>query len=148
SGDWTVTVGVGGEMKPDFAGSKHSMFSPVPVFSIHRAGSPDRFRSPRDGASIALFDYGGFRAGPVGKYVSARKASSYSDLDGLGDVKAAFEIGGFVEYFPVDWLRLRAEIRQGFGGHHGIVADFSSDVIVPLSQRWTISGGPRFTVED
>jgi outer membrane protein len=147
SGDWTVTVGAGGEMKPDFEGAKHYLLSPVPIFSVHRAGSPDRFKSPRDSAGITLLDFAGFHAGPVGKIVGARTASSYTELNGLGDVKTAFELGGFVEYFPVDGFRARAEVRQGFGGHHGVVADLSGDFIVPVSQQWTVSGGPRFTLE-
>lgn len=148
AGDWTITVGGEGALKSDFEGAKHSLFSPTPILSIHRAGSPDRFQSPRDGASIALVDFGGFRAGAVGKFKSARTAGSYSELNGLGDVKLAVEIGGFVEYFPVDWLRTRAEVRRGFGGHNGVVADFSADVIVPVTQRLILSAGPRFTLED
>jgi MipA family protein len=147
SGLWTVTVGVEGELKPDFEGAKRYMPSPVPIFNIHRAGSPDRFRSPRDGASIALFDYGGFRAGPVGKYKSARTAGNFTELNGLGDVKFAIELGGFAEYFPTDWFRARVEVRQGFIGHNGVVADFSADAIVPLTERVTVSAGPRFTLE-
>jgi MipA family protein len=147
SGNWTVMVGVGGEYKPDFEGAKRSMLSPVPIFSIRRAGSTEQFRGPRDGASIALLDFGDLRAGPVGKFVASRKANSYSELNGLGDVSAAVELGGFVEYFPVDWFRARAELRQGMGGHHGVVADFSADVIVPVIQRYTVSAGPRFTWE-
>src|SRR5690349_2967838 len=51
SGNWTVMIGVDGRYKPDFDGAKHSMFSPIPIFSIRRAGSADQFRSPRDNAS-------------------------------------------------------------------------------------------------
>jgi outer membrane protein len=147
SGNWTVMVGVGGEYKPDFEGAKRNTLSPVPIFSIRRAGSTEQFRGPRDGASIALIAFGDLRAGPVGKFVASRKANSYSELNGLGDVNAAIELGGFVEYFPVDWFRTRVELRQGFGGHHGVVADVSADVIVPVMQRFTVSGGPRFTWE-
>jgi outer membrane protein len=147
SGNWTVMVGVGGGYTADFEGAKRSMLSPVPIFSIRRAGSAEQFRGPRDGASIALIDFGDLRAGPVGKFVAARKANSYSELNGLGDVSAAVELGGFVEYFPVDWFRTRVETRQGLGGHHGVVADFSADVIVPVIQRFTVSAGPRFTWE-
>jgi outer membrane protein len=147
SGTWTVMVGAGGAYTPDFEGSKRSMLSPVPIFSIRRAGSMEQFRGPRDNASIALLDFGNLRAGPVAKFKSARNANSYSELNGLGDVKATFEIGGFVEYYPVDWLRTRIEVRQGIGGHTGIVADFSADAVIPLNERFTISAGPRFTVE-
>jgi outer membrane protein len=147
SGNWTATVGVGGEYKPDFEGANRSMFSPVPIFSIRRAGSTEQFHGPRDSASIAIVDFGDFRAGPAGKFVSARNANSYSELNGLGDVKATVELGGFVEYYPVDWFRARGELRQGIGGHHGVVADFSGDFIVPVFQGLTVSAGPRFTLE-
>lgn len=145
TGNWTVMVGIGGQYMPDFVGSKNGKFMPIPIFSIRRAGSIDQFRGPRDSASIALLDVGNFRAGPAFKYVAARKADKYAELTGLGDVKAAYELGGFVEYYPVDWLRLRGELRHGIGGHTGAVADVSADVIVPLIQRLTISAGPRFT---
>jgi outer membrane protein len=147
SGNWTVMVGVGGDYKPDFEGAKRSMFSPVPIFSIRRAGTTEQFRGPRDSASIALIDFGDLRAGPAGKFVSSRKASSYTELNGLGDVKTTVELGGFVEYYPVDWFRTRGELRQGIGGHHGVVADLSADVIMPVIQRFTVSFGPRFTWE-
>jgi outer membrane protein len=147
SGTWTVMVGVDGAYTPGFEGAKRSMLSPVPIFSIRRAGSTEQFRGPRDGASIAIIDFGDLRAGPVGKFVASRKANSYSELNGLGDVKTAVELGGFVEYFPVDWFRTRVELRQGLGGHHGAVADFSADVIVPVIERFTVSAGPRFTWE-
>jgi outer membrane protein len=148
SGTWTVMVGVGGDYTPDFEGAKRSMLSPVPIFAIRRAGSTEQFRGPRDSASIALIDFGDLRAGPAGKFVSSRKANSYSELNGLGDVSTAVELGGFVEYYPVDWFRTRGEVRQGFGGHHGAVADLSADVIVPVVRRFTVSAGPRFTWEN
>jgi len=147
SGNWTVMIGAEGQYSPDFEGANHSLFSPVPIFSIRRAGSVDQFRSPRDNASIALIDFGDLRVGAVGKFVSSRKASSYSELSGLGDVKAAFELGGFIEYFPVSWFRVRNETREGFGGHQGVVSDFSADFIVPVTRVITVSAGPRFTLE-
>jgi MipA family protein len=148
SGLWTVTVGGGGQMQPDFEGAKNYVFSPVAIFSMHRAGSTEQFRSPRDGAGIALIDFDGFQAGPVGKYTAARTASSYSELNGLGDVNFTVQLGGFAQYFPVDWFRARVEVRRGFGGEDGVTADFSADVIVPLLDRFTWSGGPRFTLEN
>jgi outer membrane scaffolding protein for murein synthesis (MipA/OmpV family) len=145
SGSWTATVGIGGEYRPDFQGSKNWMLIPIPIVSVRRAGSMGGFRGPRDGASIALIDFGDLRVGPTAKFVAARKSKDHSELRGLDDVKAAFELGGFVEYYAVDWLRLRGDLRQGIGGHQGVVADVSADFIVPLIDRLTISAGPRFT---
>ena len=113
SGYWTATVGAGAEYKPDFEGSKRSMLSPVPIFAIRRAGSAEQFHSPFDGASIALLDFGDLRAGPAAKFKAARNANDFPELAGFGNVNATLEIGGFVEYFPVDWLRTRIETRQG-----------------------------------
>ena len=147
SGNWTVMVGVGGEYRPNFEGAKSSKLSPIPIFTIRRAGSVDPFRAPRDSASIALIDFGELRAGPAAKFVPGRKSVNYTELNGLGDVNAAVEVGGFAEFYPVDWFRIRSEVRQGLGGHHGAVADFSADFIVPVIQRLTVSAGPRFTWE-
>jgi outer membrane protein len=148
SGLWSVSIGAAGTYNPDFEGANGYKLSPSPIFSIHRAGSVNSFVSPRDGASFGLVDFDGFRAGPVGKLVPARRANSYPQLNGLGDVKLAIELGGFAEYFPTDWFRARAAVRQGFLGHDGVVADFSSDVIVPMLERLTVSAGPRFTLEN
>ncbi len=146
--DWTVQVGVEGGMTPVFAGSKNYLFSPVPIFSIQRAGSPERFRSPRDSASVALFDTGDFRAGVAGRLDGGRTASSDKALRGLGDVGTTLELGGFAEYFPVDWFRARVEVRNGFGGYSGVVGDLSADVIMPLTERITFAAGPRFSFKD
>lgn len=148
SGDWTVTIGMGGEMRPAFEGSRAFLFDPKPLFSIRRAGTPEPFRSPRDGISFPLLDIGGFRLGPVAKIVAERKVGDRAALHGLGNVGFAVELGGFAEYFPVSWFRTRIELRQGLGGHRGLVADFSADLIAPSWNGFTLSGGPRFSLGD
>lgn len=42
---------------------------------------------------------------------------------------------------------MRNETRNGFGGHQGVVSDFSADFIVPVTRAITVSAGPRFTWE-
>ena len=148
SNDWTVKIGIQGALTPNFYGANDLAFNPSPIFSIQRAGSPNRFISPRDNPSIALFDYGRFRAGPVLKFDPARTSSSDKALRGLPNVGAAVELGAFAEYFPVDWFRTRLEVRNGFGGHQGVVGDLSADAIIPLTERLTFSGGPRFSLKD
>jgi outer membrane protein len=148
SGLWTVALGVNVTGQPAFDGGKGDSLGASPIFTIGRAGGfAERFRSPHDSSSIALFDDEGLSAGLAGKLKSGRTASSHTELKGLGDVDRTLEVGGFVQYFPVDWFRLRAEVRQGFGGHHGVVADLAADAVVPIWQRLTLSGGPRFTWE-
>jgi outer membrane scaffolding protein for murein synthesis (MipA/OmpV family) len=147
SGLWTLSIGANLDGRPIFEGGKGDKFQGAPIFALGPAGgSTERFRGPLDSPSIALFDYEGFSAGLAGNVKAARKAANYSELNGLDDVKQAFELGGFIQYFPTDWFRLRTELRRGFGGHTGVVADFSADVLVPVWSRLTWSGGPRFTL--
>ena len=46
----------------------------------------------------------------------------------VGDVGFTVEVGGFVEIFPSDNFRIRAELRQGLGGHEGLVGDLGADL--------------------
>jgi outer membrane protein len=143
---WTVTLGGELRISPRFEGSSNYWVYPFPVFNVRRAGTPLPFRATRDGFGLALFDYGPFRAGPVGKVRMPRWESSDDALRGLGDVNFAVEVGAFAEFWWTPWLRTRAELRQGFGGHTGIVADLTGDVVVPATPQLTLSGGPRLSL--
>ncbi|MCL2714259.1 MAG: MipA/OmpV family protein [Alphaproteobacteria bacterium] len=146
SGSWTATLGAEGSWSPRFEGAKTGVVGALPLISIQRAGSAEGFRSSRDSnISVALLDFGGLRAGPAASFVWARKESSNAALKGLGDVNMAFELGGYVEYFPYDWLRLRNDTRAGLGGHQGVTSDFAADFILPVTPALTFSAGPRFT---
>jgi outer membrane protein len=144
--EWTVTLGAEGRVVPTFEGSDRYTVVPFPVFDLRRAGTPPSFHSPYDGFGFAVLDTGRFRLGPAFKVRLPRNQSDDSDLKGLGDVDWALEAGLFADYWVTPWLRTRAEVRQGFGGHHGIVADLTADAVVPITPRWTLSAGPRVTL--
>jgi outer membrane protein len=144
--EWTITLGAEARYLPRFEGADSMFLRPLPIFRVSRAGKEGRFRAPRDGASIALLDTENFRLGPTFKLRQSRKESDDPvNLRGLGDVNWAFEVGAFAEYWPSDWLRTRVEVRQGFGGHHGVVADVMADVVYRMTPQLTLSGGPRLT---
>jgi MipA family protein len=143
--DWTITIGGEGQWVPTFEGSRRHEFSGMPVFSIRRFGTPYRFRSPRDNISFAIIEGNGLYAGPVGKFVGSRDRSDDRALRGLRDVDWAVELGGFAEYWWTPWLRTRAEVRQGLGGHRGMNADLNADIVIPVTQQLTFSAGPRVT---
>jgi outer membrane protein len=144
---WTVTIGVEGAGVPRYEGSDELAFRPRPIFDIRKAGTPAHFHSPREGFGFAFIDLGSFRAGPVGRLRYARHEGDSPDLRGLGDVDWAVELGGFAEYWPTHWLRAYAEIRQGVGGHHGLVSDILIDAVWPVTTQLTLSGGPRLTLQ-
>jgi outer membrane protein len=145
SPNWTLTLGVEGRVLPQFDGSKNNVLRPVPIFRLRRAGTPEQFRSPRDGGGVALIDAGQFKFGPSIKVKLPRRESDAGELRGLGDIGWTLEAGAFAEFWPAEWLRTRLELRQGFGGHEGLVGDVSADLVLPLSERLTLSGGPRLT---
>jgi outer membrane protein len=146
SSDWTVTIGAEGRVLPSYEGSDSYILAPFPLFDIRRAGTPPTFQSPRDGFGFGIIDTGRFRFGPTFKVRLPRREGDDSDLRGLGDVNWALEAGAFAEYWPTQWLRARVELRQGFGGHHGVVSDVMADVVVPVTPQLTLSGGPRLTL--
>ncbi|MBB2969751.1 outer membrane scaffolding protein for murein synthesis (MipA/OmpV family) [Mesorhizobium sp. RMAD-H1] len=143
SGDWYLTVGAAGFVAPRFEGSSSRVFSATPMISLGRAGSVTRFSSRNDNPSFAFIDTDTFRAGITGKLLFERDADTSSDLAGLDPVKWGVEAGGFAEVYPTDWLRLRAEIRQGVRAHKGVVGDIAADAFVDVTPTVRISGGPR-----
>lgn len=147
SREWTLTLGGYAMATPEFYGSDDYEFGFRPIFSISRADRLSRFTSFYDNASIALWDTGVFEAGITGKLNWKRDSSDNSALYGLNDVDYAVEVGGYAQFYPVDWLRVRGELRYGFGGFEGFVADIAADAIY-RSDLWggmTFSAGPRIT---
>ncbi len=145
---WTLTLGGYVLAQPEWAGSDDYEFGFRPLISISRADQLSRFTSFNDNPSIALFDTGVFEAGVVGKLNWKRDASSSNALTGLKDIDYAFEVGGYAQWYPADWLRLRGELRYGFGGFDGLVGDIALDAIYfsePLGGI-TLSAGPRMTL--
>jgi len=142
SGDWYLTVGVTGLVAPNFEGSKKYLLSAQPIISLGKVGSEARFSSRNDNISLALIDDGHVRAGLTGKFLWGRDNST-EELKGLDPVKWGGEAGGFFEFYPTDWMRVRSEIRHGIRSHDGVVADFAADAFYDVTPDVRISGGPR-----
>lgn len=146
SGQWTVELGLELRTLPHYQGSEVYGVYPFPLLDVRAAGTPPRFHAPRDGIGYALYDTDTIKAGPVVQVELGRHVKHDPALTGLGNVGTTAEIGGFVDYWPTHWLRARVELRQGFGGHHGVVSDETVDAVLPLTPQWTLSGGPRMTI--
>lgn len=145
SGEWLVTVKANLTAAPQYPGSDQLAFSPTPGLSIRRAGTPLAFSAPDDNIGFAIIDTGRFKLGPSAKFVSARNAGDYRELAGLRDVDWTLEAGLFAEFWATDNIRLRGDIRYGFHGHRGVVADLGADY-VHRDGPWTLSGGPRLVL--
>jgi MipA family protein len=145
---WIVTIGGEIRVVPAWPGAPENKFglSGGPLFSIRRDGTPPSYFGPRDSFGFSVLDLGQFKIGPAVKIIWPRTASSYAALNGLGNVNWALQAGAFGEYWAVPWLRLRGEVRQGFGGETGVTGDLFLDAVVPAGQ-FRFSAGPRMTVQ-
>ncbi len=146
--DWIVTIGGEGRAIPAWPGAPtgKSQFIGIPLFTLQKPGDPPFFLGARDGFGLPIFEFGTLQLGAVGKLNWPRYSSSYTQLNGLGDVGWAVQIGGFAQYWPVPWLRLRGEVRQGIGAETGVIGDLFADVVVPVGQ-FRLSAGPRMTAQ-
>lgn len=145
---WVVSLGGSGQIGPKYDGAGKAGFSGLPSLSWRRANEEAGFSAPDDGLDYAVFDNKVFSFGPVASLRAGRYSGTDRKLTGLRDVPWTIEAGAFAEFWPIqNRLRTRVEIRQGFHGHHGVVADFSADWVEKFD-AFTLSGGPRLALGD
>lgn len=143
AGDWYLKVGGAILHAPRFEGAARNQFAFQPMISLGRHGNAARFTSRNDNISLGIVDNGFFRAGVAGKFIWGRDNSTHSDIAGLSRVPFGGELGGFVDVYPTDFLRLRGEMRRGIRSHDGVVVDLAADAFLDFSDTIRISGGPR-----
>ena len=131
---WTLGIGVAPVFAPAWQGSGDQAQSIFPDLRFNYRDAV--FFSVPDGLGWNVVNQDGWKLGPVFKFRFGRNDSNGGSpflvsggstaLRGMGDIGSAGEAGGFAQ---VGWARnrakLRAEVRQGFGGHDGVVADTS-----------------------
>jgi len=144
---WIVTVKGNLRVGPSYPGSDEFSVIGYPSFSIRRAGTVERFSAPDDGLSFSFLEESAFRFGVVGRFQGGRYLQDDRRLFGLEKIDWAVEPGVFVEYWPLEFLRARAEIRRGFNGHEGFVADLGLDAVQRFG-AFTLSVGPRLSLGD
>ena len=76
------------------------------------------------------------------RFIGSRDVADNPELAGMGDVDAALELGFGLTYRETNW-QVFGEVRQGFGGHHGVTGTLGGDLIFRPNDRLTILAGPR-----
>ncbi len=143
---WIISLGGSVQFAPRFDGARSAGISGLPSLSWRKIGEPEAFSAPDDGLDYALYETDRFSAGVVGNVRAGRYSSSDRRLFGLRDVPWTVEAGAFAEFWPIlDRLRTRIELRQGFHGHHGLVADLSADWVERFG-KFTFAVGPRLSL--
>jgi len=149
---WQITLGAAPVVSPVYSGSQDYGFSIYP--DIRLRYEDKFFASIPEGMGYNVINTKEWKSGPLIKLRFGRKEdtggsifliSGETDaLKGMGDIDPAGEAGGFVEYRSREW-GTRLEIRQGFGGHDGLIGDINLNYFNKVgSMRYTL--GPRMTV--
>jgi outer membrane protein len=129
---WNLTIGAAPLVAPVWQGSREYGLSLFPVLAL--AYKDTAFLSVQDGLGWNAVNQDGWKLGPLIKPRFTRRESTGGSpflltegstaLRGLGTVGMAGEAGGFAQYsWSKNRARIRAEVRQGFGGHDGLVVD-------------------------
>ena len=139
-------IGLGPQFVPSYPGADGVVLRPLGDFSRADEGEEFAFEAPDENFGFVLVDTGRLSFGPVAGLEGSRSSSDTSGL--LPDVDLSIELGGFVQAYVSDALRLRTEVRQGVTGHEGLIADLSADYVMRDGDRQVISIGPRLSFAD
>ncbi len=134
---YVLDLGGGAIVKPEYPGAEDYLVYPLPIVVVGRFYLPG-LGQVVDGETVKR----GFLFYPSFDFNGERKASDSSDLTGTKTVDWAFEFGLGAGY-RYDWLRGSVELRQGFNGHQGQVAEFGLDFITNPVDRLEVIFGPR-----
>jgi outer membrane protein len=139
--DVRVRIGLGAQLQPKYYGGDETELGPYWDLDFARGDKEFRFEAPDDGIDIALISSDGFEAGPVGNIQRGRKNKDVGA--NVGKVKTTIEAGAFVQFHPIETIRVRGELRKGIGGHDGLVGDAGADFIWRDGDNYVFSIGPR-----
>lgn len=144
--DWTVMLGVGNFLVPEYPGASSHDLRFVPV--VHADwNNVIAIGTENDRAAYGTFkfyDDGRIVTGFKGVFDLGRDESDSGDLTGLGDIGNSLEVGFFTQF---EWgaFEFYADILQDIlDGHEGSRANLEIDYrLISDSGRYFITVGPR-----
>ena len=135
----TFTAGLGLGSFPDYFGAASNSISPTGAFSVQKLVLPGGFGI---GTTNALPTDPGFGLRGAFRLISSRKDSDNKELQGLNNIDPAVELG--LGLFSItQHSRVFGEVRRGFGGHDGWVAEAGVDAILRPTPQLVLTVGPR-----
>lgn len=130
-----IELGAAVGFEPGFEGARNYQVTWSPIIKLHF------LRVPGVG-QIGGGPEQGFSFAPSFKVIGERKQTDDLRLRGLGNIDAAYEIGGKVAY-RWRYVRIFVAARKGFGGHTGWQGTLGADFITAVTQRLSAEIGPR-----
>lgn len=114
----TVTLGVGGILRPDYEGAKHMGVDPVPVIEIDKLFHGRLFLSTVDGVGVNLLSGGPLKLKAAVNYSGGRDSGDNDRLRGLDDIDAAAVVSARLTYDLAPFTTT-LDITHRFGSDSG-----------------------------
>lgn len=141
-----IRAGLGAQVSPRYPGSDDHTIRPLFDLSIARGDEPFDFEASDESFGFSLLKSGAFEAGPaVNIEGSRRRRHVGANIDEVG---TTVEVGGFAQVWLAPAFRVRAELRQGIGGHRSLVGSAGADFVARDGDRFVFSAGPRVSFSD
>jgi outer membrane scaffolding protein for murein synthesis (MipA/OmpV family) len=155
---WSFSAGLGMANVPSYLGDNDYQVILFPNFRV--AHSDKIFASLLEGVGYNVVKVNSWRFGPIIKYHASRygngsvsskiEADKNKDLINIGDVVFTVEPGLFFQYSNRS-VNTKLEIRQGIGGHNGLIGELKSEYrsIIQLF-GWSVyyAIGPQIKIAD
>jgi outer membrane scaffolding protein for murein synthesis (MipA/OmpV family) len=140
-GEWSVLLGGGAAVIPNYEGGDSLEVWPLPLVSITWR---DRVFLDLSGLGVNVVRTDRFRAGVALGYARDRDEDEDARLRGLGDIDAAAQARAFARY-AIGPAHLRASVSRDLGGTDGVQAELGAGITRSLSQTTSISIGAATT---
>ena len=128
---WSLSIGLGGGVSPDYEGSNDYEFGFGPNIS---ATWRDTIFYRGKSLGVNIIRQKNLKAGLIAARAAKRKEDDNDKLEGLGGVDSGIEMGGFVSYRNKPW-RFKAEARQEVdSGHEGALLELSIGTDLPFTK--------------
>lgn len=135
--DWNIVLGGGGIYQPDFEGSDSHGLEPFPYVSIDYKDIA-YVQGDELGVRLINFDLAdgaSLKMGPMARYRRDRPQKRNEDLQGLGDVDTAIEVGGAIDAEIGPLLLGMSLGKDVAGGHGGVVGTGTVGIRFQMSSR-------------
>ncbi len=131
-------LGLGAGIAPEYEGSEHSKFYPLPYLSLNFENhmSVDLIANT---LKANLLPSRTFKLGPIGQYIRERDNVDNNTVDKLEKVDASFMLGGF---FGVDVEHFTASIeamKDVADGNDGSIVRLRAGYRIPFNRTWILS---------
>jgi outer membrane protein len=131
-------LGLGAGIAPEYEGSEHSKFYPLPYLSLNFENhmSVDWIANTM---KANLLPSRTFKLGPIGQYIGERDNVDNNTVDKLEKVDASFMLGGFVG-IDVDHFTASIEAMKDVAdGNDGSIVRLRAGYRIPFNRTWILS---------